>query len=121
MEIPKQVQDKLAQFQNLQNQLQVLAVQKQQLMLQSADTDNALGQLGEMKEGKVYRMSGPLLIETSKKDAEKKLGEEKEVLETRSKILDKQEKSLGDKLKEMGTELQAMLGQPGTQGTTKAG
>jgi chaperonin cofactor prefoldin len=33
MDIPKEVQDKLAQFQNLQNQLQMIVLQKQQLTL----------------------------------------------------------------------------------------
>ncbi len=120
MDIPKNVQDKLGQFQTLQNQLQMVAMQKQQVAISNADTDNALKQLGEAKEGQVYRMAGPLLIETSKKDAEEGLSAEKETLETRSKVLEKQEKTLSEKLKSLGSELQSMLGGAGG-GPPKAG
>ncbi|MFH1722734.1 MAG: prefoldin subunit beta [Candidatus Altiarchaeota archaeon] len=121
MDIPKEVQDKLAQFQNLQNQLQMIAVHKQQMFISNADADNAVKQLAELKKGTVYRMAGPLLIETDKKTAQKNLAEEKEVFETRSKMLEKQEKTLSEKLQKLGTELQTMMGKPGGPGPGQAG
>ena len=113
MELPKQVQDKLAQFQGLQNQLQMLAIQKQQFTLQSADIDNALSELEKVEEGKVYEMAGPLLIETNKEDSKNKLTDNKEVTATRLKVLEKQEKKLTAKLEELGSELQGLLGGQG--------
>jgi len=72
-QIPKQVQDKIAQFQTLQSQIQMLSLQKQQLMMQSMDTENALKALEEVTGEKIYQAVGPLLIETTKDASEKKL------------------------------------------------
>jgi prefoldin beta subunit len=111
MDIPPQVQDKLAQFQTLQQQLQLLGLQKQQLLVQGNDVDNALEELGKISEKeKVYRAVGMLLIESSKSESEKALKEEKELGDTRVKILEKQEKKLTEKFDELRKELQAMLG-----------
>lgn len=110
MEVPQQLQDKLAQFQALQNQIQMLALQKQQILVHSNDIDGALEELNKIKGGeRIYRMAGPLLIETSKEDSVKKLGDDKEVTKTRLSILDKQEKKLSTKFQELRSEIQSML------------
>ncbi|MBM3309261.1 MAG: prefoldin subunit beta [Candidatus Altiarchaeales archaeon] len=111
MDIPPQVQDKLAQFQTLQQQLQLLGLQKQQLLVQGNDVDNALTELGKISGGeKVYRAVGMLLIESSKGESEKMLKEEKELGDTRIKVLERQEKKLTERFEELRKELQAMLG-----------
>ena len=116
MELPKQIQDKLAQFQELQNQLQMFAMQKQQLSLQSADIANALSELETVGDEKIYELTGPLFIETNKEDSKKKLEEKKEVSATRLKMFEKQENKLTSKLEELGSELQALLGGSGLGG-----
>jgi len=109
-EIPKQLQDKLAQFQNLQGQMQLISMQKQQLFLQSADADNALGALEKSDAtAKVYRAAGPILIETTKDASEKKLKEDKELSEAKLKMIEKQEAKLAEKLEELRNEIQGML------------
>jgi len=115
-EIPKQVRDKLAQFQELQNQLQLTSMQKQQFILQSADIENALSALEKTGNEKIYKIAGPLLIETNKESSEKKLKEDKELTATKIKMLEKQEKKLNDKLVELRTELQSMLKPQGIMG-----
>jgi prefoldin beta subunit len=112
-QIPKQLQDKIAQFQTLQSQLQMISMQKQQLFMQSADIENALKALEGVSDGKVYRAAGPLLIETGKGDSEKKLKDDKEVTATRLKMMEKQETKLTEKLDELRNELQTMM-KPGT-------
>lgn len=111
MDVPKQVQDKLAQFQNLQNQLQMIAAQKQQFMLRNADIEGANQELSKAEEGKIYRMAGSLFVETNKTDCEKNLAEEKEANESKIKVLESQEKKLAQKLNELKGELEGMLGQ----------
>ena len=112
MDVPKQVQDKLAQFQNLQNQLQMVSMQKQQLMLQNTDLDNAKKEMDGVGEEKVYRMVGPLLIETNKDDGLKYVADEHETADAKIKLLEKQEKKLTEKLNEMRSELQSMMQPP---------
>ena len=115
-EIPKQLQDKLAQFQNMQGQMQLLSLQKQQLFLQSADADNALGALEKADTGaKIYKAAGPILVETSKTDSEKKLKEDKELSDAKLKMIEKQEAKLTEKLEELRTEIQGMLKGAGGQ------
>jgi prefoldin beta subunit len=114
MEVPRQIQDKINQFQTLQNQLQAVMMQKQQMTLQSADIDSALTALEKAGKPKVYEAVGPILIETTKEDSEKKLKENKELMTTRVVMLEKQEKKLTEKLKELSTEIQSEL-RGGTQ------
>jgi prefoldin beta subunit len=112
MDIPPQVQDKLAQFQTLQQQMQMASIQKQQMMINGNEVDNALTELSKVSEKqKVYKSAGMLLIESSKGDCEKDLKEEKDLNETRVKVLEKQEKKLSEKYDELKKEIQGMLGQ----------
>lgn len=110
MELPKQVQDKLAQFQNLQGQLQMIAVQRQQLILQSADIDNAFSEL-EATGGKekIYKAAGPLLIEADIEKTKKQLKDNKELMSTRIGVLEKQEKKLNERFNSVRGELESML------------
>ncbi|MBN2014770.1 MAG: prefoldin subunit beta [Candidatus Altiarchaeota archaeon] len=109
MEIPKQVQDKINQFQGLQNQLQAVVLQKQQMILQNADNENAITALEKVDKQKIYEAIGPLFIETDKETTEKKLKDDKEVITTRVQMLEKQEKKLTEKLKELSAEIQTEL------------
>lgn len=108
-QIPKEVQDKIAQFQGFQNQLQMITMQKQQLMLQSADIDNALAELEKVTGGDIYEAVGPLLIETNKENTEKKLRDNRETVSARIKILERQEQKLSSRLNELKAELQSLL------------
>ncbi len=112
MDVPKQVQDKLAQFQTLQGQLQMISLQKQQLMLQNTDLENAKKELAAVTAGKVYRMVGPIMVELGREDAAKYVTDEHDMADAKIKVLEKQEKKLVDKLNEMRTELQGMLSPP---------
>jgi len=109
MDVPKDIQDKLAQFQNLQNQLQMAAIQKQQLALRKADLENAKKELGAVTDGKVYRMVGPLLVELEKEKAVKYLDDESESTNAKHQLMEKQEKKLADKMNQMRGELQAIM------------
>jgi len=110
MDISPQVRDKLAQFQNLQSQLQLMVAQKQQLILQDQEIKNAMEELEKVKAGKIYRSVGNILVEISKEEGMKKLEEDKSTISTRIQILERQEKKLSEKLQSLGAELQGLLG-----------
>jgi prefoldin beta subunit len=117
-EIPKQLQDKIMQFQNLQGQMQMVAMQKQQLFMQAADTENALKALEETPAGaKIYKAAGQLVVETQKDVTEKKLKEDKDLIDAKTKMIEKQEKKISEKLEELRTELQTMMRPTGPGGT----
>jgi prefoldin beta subunit len=112
MDVPKHVQDRLAQFQTLQNQLQMVAMQKQQFMLQKTDLENAKRELEAVKAERVYRMAGPILIECGREAGMKYVTDERDMSEAKINVLDKQEKKLVEKLNEMKAELQGAFAPP---------
>jgi prefoldin beta subunit len=109
MDVPKNVQDKLAQFQNLQSQLQMMSLQRQQLVLGNSDIENAKKELEKMSSGKVYRMVGPLLLESNKDDSLNYLTDESGSASAKIKLLESQEKKLAERLNQMREELNAMI------------
>ena len=109
MEIPKQVQDKLAQYQGLQNQIQMVFMQKQQLEIRQKEIELAIGELEGVKDEKIYKITGTLLIETNKDDCKESLEKDKNITDTQIKVMEKQQKKLTSKMEEMNAELQKLI------------
>ncbi len=94
-EISEEMKKDIIEFQNLQQQAQYNAMQKQQAMLQIADVEKAIEELKGAK-GQCYRYAGSVIVPKDNATLEKELAEEKESLELRQSVLQKQE----DKIKE---------------------
>jgi len=107
MELPKKVQDQLAMFEQMQQQTQIIATQKQSVELQLSEIERALDALEKVKEGDaVYRSIGSLLIKAENKETViKDLKEEKETLEVRVKTLGKQVDRMKEKLNGLQKEI----------------
>jgi len=118
-ELPPQVQNQLAQFQQLQQQLQVLASQRLQLEAKLRETTATLEELEKVSpETPVYRSTGTLLLRIEDRPALKKeLEEQKETLGIRVNTIKKQEKSLGERYEDLQAKLsQALEGTGPTAG-----
>jgi len=103
-----ELQKNLAEFQDLQRQLQMVSGQKQQLIMQVEEIKMAESEL--VKSDKtVYRYVGPLLIETTKTDAGADLKDKRELFEMRVSVLDKQETKMRPKYDELRNELEKAL------------
>ena len=102
------LQKKLAEFQDLQRQLQMVSGQKQQLIMQVEEIKMAESELAN-SEKTVYRYVGPLLIETTKADAGADLKEKRELFEMRVSVLEKQETKMRPKYDELRNELEKAL------------
>jgi len=109
MEIPPELKDKLAQYQNLKNNIQVFMVQKQELMQRMNEIDDAISALDKYSTGKIYRLSGPILIETNKEESMVKLKEEKDVSDVRIKAIERQEVKLREMLSKLESEIQGAI------------
>ncbi len=107
-ELPKDVQEKLMHLQRLQQQIQMIVVQKQQFQLQMMETENALEELKNAKKA-TYKLVGEVLIEKDKKELEKELGETKEKIELRLKSIEKQEANLHAQSQKLQEELTKVL------------
>lgn len=108
--IPPQVQEQLAELQQLQQTLQVVIAQKQQLELELSDTERALGELEKLTDKTVlYKSIGALLVKSNRQSVTKELIERKELLNTRVTVLAKQEERGRSKLKELQQSIQERL------------
>ncbi|MFA6214218.1 MAG: prefoldin subunit beta [Candidatus Micrarchaeia archaeon] len=102
------LQKKLSDFQDLQRQLQMVSGQKQQLIMQVEEIKMAEAELAKSDKA-VYRYVGPLLIESTKTDANADLKEKRELFEMRVSVLDKQETKMRPKYDELRNELEKAL------------
>ncbi|MFA4982990.1 MAG: prefoldin subunit beta [Candidatus Micrarchaeia archaeon] len=104
----EELQKKLAEFQDMQRQLQMISGQRQQLILQVEEIKMAEEELSKADKV-VYRAVGPLLIETTKTDASSDLKEKKELFEMRVGVLAKQEEKMRPKFDELRATLETAL------------
>jgi len=120
-EISPQLQNQIAQYQNLQQQLQVLASQRVQLEAKLREVESTLEELGKVSaDTPVYKSIGMLLVRQDDREALKKeLEEHKETLTIRVKSLQKQEKSLSERYNDLAGKIQTALG--GAAATSEGG
>ena len=108
--ISPQLQNQIAQFQQLQQQLQAVTSQKIQMEAQLKEIERTMEEL-DKATGDVYKNVGSLMIKVNDKEPVKmELEESKETLEVRIKSMDRQEKNLRDKYTEMQNTINAAMG-----------
>ncbi len=107
-QISEELKNKIAQFQAMQQQLQMIAVQKQQLAMDKRDAEEALEQLKAAK-GDVFKSVGPILMRSDKASLEGELSESMSSSDSRTRLLESQEKKVAVKAQELQKELQASL------------
>lgn len=115
-EISAQLQNKIMQFQQLQQQIQMLSSQKFQLDSQLRDTEKAISELKKAPDdAPIYKSVGGLFVRAEAKEGvETELIEKKETLDVRIKTLDRQEKHLMEKYQALQQELSQAIS-PGRQ------
>jgi len=111
-EISPQLQNQIAQYQQLQNQLQVLGSQRVQMEAKLREIEGTLEELDKLKgDTPVYKSIGMLLVRQDDREALKKeLEEHRETLGIRVKSLQKQEKALSERYEDLAAKIQAALG-----------
>jgi len=111
MDLSEEMQSKIGQFQQLQQQVQYLSAQRIQLDAQTKEIVKTMEELGKLKEGSpVYRSIGSLLVKVEDVPGMKKeLEEQKETLEVRVRTLEKQEKHMREQHQKMQAELEKEL------------
>lgn len=112
-QLPPQIQNQLAQLQELQQQAQVVISQRQQIEAQVRELDRTLEELQKVgKDQPLYRSIGALLTKVADREQlEKDMTDQKETLEVRLESAKRQETRLRERLTALQTELQAALGQ----------
>jgi prefoldin beta subunit len=105
--VPRELQEKLAKYQQLYQQMQMMAAQKQQYQSHINEIEFALEEIDGLPHGAtLYKAAGALLIKTEDVAGIKgALGERKEELEIKMKGVEKQEKQLQGLYERLRNEL----------------
>ncbi len=99
----------VGQFQQYQQQLQAVLIQKETMQLQLMEMNKALEELDSTKNEKAYKITGQIMVSKPVEELKKELGETKEAIEVRINSLGKTEEKITGKLKEMETELRKLV------------
>jgi prefoldin beta subunit len=99
----------VAQFQNYQQQMQSLLIQKESMKLQSIEADKALKELEKTQQKSAYKITGQIMISKPVDELKSELEEVKENIDIRIKSLEKSEERLTGKLKELQEKLQEFM------------
>lgn len=108
MDIPKDAEEKIAQLQMLEQNIQAFSSQRQGFQLQLAEIDNALKELENTKE-KAFKIIGNLMIESNVDELKKDLKSKKETISLRVKNLEGQEKKLREKAESLQKEVMGVI------------
>lgn len=100
----KEVEQKIAQLQLFEQNLQNCIIQKQTFQTQLLEIDNALAEL-EQAKGETYKIIGPIMIAAKKESLKKDLAAKKEVADLRLKSLKKQEETIRERAQKLQTEI----------------
>ncbi|MGP8328797.1 MAG: prefoldin subunit beta [Methanosarcinaceae archaeon] len=110
-ELPPQIQNQLAQLQQVQQQAQALAAQKGQIDNIKNESEMALEELGKLSDDAViYRSVGELQILSNKEETVAKLNEKNETLSLRLKSISKQEERISKRFTQLQEQLEQSMG-----------
>lgn len=110
MELNDEQRKDLMELQELQQQMQLVALQKQQLLLQQGELEKA-GEEVEKSSGQLYRLAGSILVSKDKEALKADLKDELERVQMRLTAFAKQEKKVKDRFEELRMRLEKSLPQ----------
>ncbi len=101
-DLPPYLKEQLARYDQIQQNLQAVMIQKQQVEMELGETEKALEELAKAADAEgVYKFAGNLLVKADKASVVKELNEKKELGNTRKMVLAKQETRFRENLKDL--------------------
>ncbi len=111
-ELPPQIQNQLAQLQQLQQQAQAVMTQKSQIEALTREIDAALKELEKSSDDAIiYKSVGELLFKAEKPKLIEELKERKDMMDLRLKTMAKQEERIQSRFTQLQEQLKQSLGQ----------
>ncbi len=108
MDIDKETEKKIQELQLLEQNLQNIVMQKQAFQMELNETENALEEVKKTTDD-VYKLTGQIMIKSSKKEIEKGLTQKKDILSIRLTSIEKQEKILTEQSEKLHSEVMKQL------------
>ncbi len=99
----------VAKFQNLQQQLQSILMQKETFNLNKIEIERALEELEKASEDTAYKITGAIMVKKPVEELKKELNNTKEVVDIKIKSLEKTEKQLTEQLKNLQEKLKKIV------------
>ena len=119
-EVPPWLKEQLERYEQLQQNLQSVLVQKQQIDLEIIEINKALEELNKSADDvKVYKSAGTVMVSSNKADVVKNLTESKDLSNTKITVLNKQEERLKESLKEVQEKLDEAMKRSTTGANTQ--
>jgi prefoldin beta subunit len=112
-ELPPQIQNQVAQIQQLQQQAQAVLTQKSQIEALLRETEAATKELEKMEDDDtvIYKSVGEILFRADRAKLTEEMKEKKEMLELRLKTMTKQEERIHERFNQLQDQLKRSLGQ----------
>ncbi|MGV8151207.1 MAG: prefoldin subunit beta [Candidatus Woesearchaeota archaeon] len=98
-----EVQEKINQMQLIQQNMQNVAMQRQQFQIQETEIESALSELENSSEN--YKIIGNIMIKADSEKLKSELKERLEMLKIRINSLEKQEEKFRDKAEDIQKEV----------------
>ena len=112
-QMPPWLQEQISKLQQSQQNLQSIMAQKQQVEMDSGESDKALEELKKAgDDDQVFKHAGSILIKSTKNVLIEELEEKKELAKTQITVLTKQEERIKISLQEQEKKIQEMLKNP---------
>lgn len=111
MELPENAREDIMNFQQIQQQLQMLMLQKQNIQIQTIEIENALKELEKAGDKEVFEVVGNIMVKKQKKELVTSLKEKQDLFGLRTTTLDKQLEELNKKARELQKKLSSYLGE----------
>jgi prefoldin beta subunit len=112
-QMPPWLQEQISKLQQSQQNLQSIMAQKQQVEMDSGESDKALEELKKAgDDDQVFKHAGSILIKSTKNVLIEELEEKKELAKTQITVLTKQEERIKTSLQEQEKKIQEMLKNP---------
>ena len=109
-DVPPWLREQLERYEQLQQNLQSVLVQKQQIDLEIIEIDKALAELEKSADDvKVYKSAGTVMVSSNKTDVIKDLTGSKDLANTKLSVLNKQEERLKENIKEVQAKLDVSM------------
>ena len=119
-EVPPWLKEQLERYEQLQQNLQSVLVQKQQIDLEIIEINKALEELNKSADDvRVYKSAGTVMVSSNKADVVKELTESKDLSNTKITVLNKQEERLKESLKEVQEKLDETMKRSTTGANTQ--
>jgi len=98
-----ELQEKINKIQLVEQNIQAIAMQKQQVQTQLFEIESALKELEGSTDS--FKIIANIMVKTPKDKLKKELEDKKEVIDLRMQTLEKQEKQLKEAIKELQQEV----------------